>query len=94
MVEYTPFVGSQRLTGLAASTGLTVPSVAKWALLMPQTQAVHVSLGNPATGGAGTATTTDMKIAAGTPCEVTSDLADVRIIEAAASATVDVWYFG
>jgi hypothetical protein len=93
MVDYTPFVGSQHITSLAASTALTVPVTAKWALLMPQVQAVHINLGTAATGLPATATTNDMKIAVGTPVEITSDIRDVTVIEAAGGAVLDVWYF-
>jgi len=94
MVEFTPFVGSEHITSLAASTALTVPTTARWALLMPQAQAVHINLGTAATGLPAPATTNDMKIAVGTPIEITSKLSNVTVIQAAASAVLDVWYFG
>lgn len=83
----TPFVGSQRITSLSSSTALTVPAGARWCILKPRTQAIHVDLN-------GTATTADMLIDVGQSLEITTRLSDVRIIEAAASASVDVWYFG
>lgn len=83
----TPYVGKEQITGLSSSKSLTPPAGAGWCILKPKTQGVYVNLGGTA------ATSADMLISADIPLQVTSDLNGVRILEAAASATVDVWYF-
>lgn len=84
----SPYKGKEQVTSLSASKGFqSIPNGARWAVLKPRTQAVYVNL------GAAAATSADMLIDVGQPLEVTTPLAAVRIIEAAASATVDVWYF-
>lgn len=85
----TPYVGKEQITGLSTTKSLTPPSNARWAILKPKTQGIYVNL-----GAITTVTSADMLISADISLEVTSALADVRIIEAVASATVDVWYFG
>jgi hypothetical protein len=87
MPERTIAVGGEQLTSLSASTALaSIPSNAGWAIIKSKSAAINLRLNG------GTATATDMSIPADTPVEITSTLADVRII--GAGATVDVWYFG
>jgi hypothetical protein len=87
MVERVTSCGGEQLTSLSASTSLAaIPSNAGWAILKPRGAAINLRLNG------GTAVATDMQIPVDTPVEITSNLADVRII--GAGATVDVWYFG
>lgn len=81
-------VGQEQLTSLSASAALAgIPSGATRAILKSRTQGVYLRLSG------GTATSADMAISADVPVEITSTLANVRLLEQAASATVDVWYF-
>lgn len=84
----TPYKGREQITSLSSSTALTVPAGARWAIIQARTQAVWIRL------DAAAATTAGFQLAAGQPMEITTPLADVRVIEAAASAVLDVLYFG
>lgn len=85
----TPCIGQEQVTALSASAPLaSAPALAGWALIKPRVQGIYLRL----TGG--TATSADMLIDAGVPVEVTSSLANVRMLQAASGAIVDVWYFG
>ena len=55
---------------------------------MARTAGLYINL------GAVTASSTDMLVDARVPVEITSKLADVRLLQAASGAVVDVWYFG
>lgn len=85
------YCGKEQITSLSTVKSLAVPSNARWAILVPESQAIRLSL---AGGAPGTPTAADMLIAVGQPVEVTTALADVRMLEEAASAKVNVWYFG
>ena len=87
----TPYAGKEQITSLSTVKSLTAPSNARWAILVPESQAVRISL---AGGTPGTPSSADMPIAVGQPLEVTTPLADVRLLEEAPSAKVNVWYFG
>ena len=81
-------VGQEQITSLAASAPLAaIPGTATGAILKSRVQGFYLRL----TGGA--ATSADMAITVDVPVEVTSDLADVRVLQQAATAVVDVWYF-
>lgn len=85
----TPCIGQEQLTSLSASAGLAnIPPYVAWALIKPRAQGIFLRL----TGG--TATSGDMSIAAEVPVEITSTLSQVRMLQQAAGAIVDVWYFG
>ncbi|WP_422001760.1 hypothetical protein [Reyranella sp.] len=85
------YCGKDQLTALSTVKSLSPPANARWAILVPESQAIRISL---AGGSPGTPTAADMLIAVGQPVEITTSLADVRVLEAAASAKVNVWYFG
>lgn len=85
------YAGKEQITSLSLVKSLTPPSNARWAILVPESQAIRLSL---AGGSPGTPTSADMLIAVGQPVEVTTPLADVRMLEETASAKVNVWYFG
>lgn len=84
----TPYAGKEQITSLSTEKSLTLPSGARWAILVPESQAVRINL-----GGA-TPTSADMLIGVGVPVEVATPLTGVRLLEEAASAKVNVWYFG
>lgn len=87
----TPYAGKEQITSLSTVKSLAPPSNARWAILVPESQSIRLSL---AGGSPGTPTTADMLIGVGVPVEVTTPLANVRLLEEAASAKVNVWYFG
>jgi hypothetical protein len=87
----TLYAGKEQITSLSSVKSLSPPSNARWAILVPESQAIRLSL---AGGTPGTPTTADMLIGVGQPVEVTTALADVRLLEEAAGAKVNVWYFG
>lgn len=84
------YVGTEQITSLSTVKSLTLPSNARAAVLIPETQAVRIAF------GATTPTSADPLLYAGQDLTVTTreDLANVRLIEDAASATVKVLYFG
>jgi len=84
----TTAISQEQIVTPSVSTALaSVPTYATWAILKSRSQGVYLRL----TGG--TATSADMAITADVPVEITSKLADVRVLQQAANATVDVWYF-
>jgi hypothetical protein len=87
----TAYCGKEQITSLSTVKSLAPPSHARWAILVPEAQAIRVSL---AGGTPGTPTSADMLIDVGQPVEVTTELTDVRLLEEAAGAKINVWYFG
>lgn len=86
----TPCLGQEQILAatLAASTSLaSIPVGATWAILKARTQGIYLRL----TGG--TATSADMAISPDVAVEVTATLSNVRMLQQAAGAIVDVWYF-
>lgn len=83
--------GFQQITSLSSSTALTVPSGAKVALIQAETQSVRWR-----PDGSTTAPTASvgMVLAAGETLPFTGDLSAIRFIETAASAKLNVSYFG
>lgn len=84
--------GGQQTLGPAASTALTVPAGARFAAISPRTQAINVTFGGvtpvTAAGGAG------MTVGAGDVLLIgPGQLSGFRMIQTAATATVDVEYF-
>lgn len=81
-------LGYQQITNLSASVGLAVPAGARWALIIPQTQAVRwLELGTP-TASVG------MPQAVGQVLQYTGNLSAIRFIEQTASAALNVSYYG
>lgn len=84
-------LGFEQITGLSAVKSLTVPAGADKALLQAESQNVRYRLDaeNPTTS-------VGLLIISGAaqPTEIHGNLADVRLIEDAASATLNVTYFG
>lgn len=83
--------GFQQITALSASAALTVPSNAKVALIQAQDKDVRWR-----PDGSTTAPTASvgMVLAAGETLPYTGDLSKIRFIETAASAKLNVAYFG
>lgn len=80
--------GYQQITNLSASVGLTVPSDARLALIIPETQPVRwLEIGTP-TASVG------MPQAVGQVLWYTGNLKSIRFIEQSASATLNVTYYG
>lgn len=81
----------QQITALSSATALTVPSGAKVALIQAESQSVRWR-----PDGSTTAPTASvgMVLAAGETLPFTGDLSTIRFIETAASAKLNVAYFG
>jgi hypothetical protein len=84
------YVGTEHISSLSTVKSLVVPDNARLAVLIPETQAVRIAFDGT------TPTSADPLLYAGQDLTVTTrdDLANVRLIEEAASATVKVLYFG
>lgn len=83
--------GYEKVTGLSSAKALTVPTGARVARIQAETQSVRYrDDGTNPTG------TDGMEIAAGEAGTILYDgsLANIRLIETAASATVHVLYYG
>lgn len=83
----TDYRGREQILGLSVSKSLTPPQDARWCIIQPRTQGVWVRLDGVA------ADTTGFPLAVGQPMEITVSLLNVRVIEQAPSATLDVLYF-
>lgn len=92
----TTRLGYQQITSLSASTGLTVPSVdlnglscrPVMALITPETQGVRWRDDNVAPTA-----TVGMPLAAGVTLQYDGDLTQIRFIEQAASAKLNIVYY-
>lgn len=84
------YIGKEQITSLSTVKSLTPPAGARWAILVPESQSIRLSL---AGGSPGTPTSADMLILVGQSVEITTSLPNVRMLEEAASAKVNVWYF-
>lgn len=83
-------VGYQQLTSLASATKLTVPAKADYAIAVPEVQAIRYR-------DDGTAPTTAIGMLVGTGQAFTicgAQLNVIQIIQATASATLNVSYYG
>ena len=84
----TAYCGKEQLVSLSTVKSLAPPSHARWTILVPELQAIRISL---AGGTVGAPTLSDMLIDVGQPVEITTALADPRLLEEAANARVNVW---
>jgi hypothetical protein len=84
----TVCLGYQQLTSLSASTGLTVPSGATLALIVPETQNVRWR-----DDGTAPTASVGMPIFVGASLSYDGDLNRIRFIQQAASATLNVSYY-
>lgn len=83
-----PPVGYQQITSLSAATGLTVPTGAVIAVVVPETQAVRWR-----DDGTNPTASVGMPIAVGQAFVYTGNLAAIAFIEQTASAKLDVSYY-
>jgi hypothetical protein len=81
--------GNENITGLNLVKGLTVPEGAVFALIQPRTQAVYWTH-----DGTNPSSSNGLQIPALVVLEYDGDLEDILFLEAAASATLHVAYFG
>ncbi len=84
-------LGHQQITSLGSAVALTVPAGAQRALMSATGQNVRLR-----DDGTNPTTSVGIRIVAGTwhPFLYEGDLAAVRVIQEAASATLDVAYYG
>lgn len=80
-------VGYQQITSLSAATALTVPNNARWALIVPETQAVRWRDDGTPTASVG------WPLVAAQPLVYTGNLKAIRFIEQTASATLNVSFY-
>lgn len=83
-------LGYEKITGLSSVKTLTVPSGAKFAMIVPESKSVRfldlAADGNPTS-------TNGQILAADTPFWYPGDLRSIKFIETAASATLHVTYY-
>ena len=84
----TVCLGYQRITSLSASTGLTVPSGATLALIVPETQNVRWR-----DDGTAPTASVGMPIFVGASLSYDGDLNRIRFIEETASAKLNISYY-
>ena len=82
-------LGYQQITGLSASTALTVPAGASVALIKSSVQAIRIR-----DDGIAPTATIGYPVAVGVEYRCEGGLSSLRIIEQVLSATVDVLYYG
>lgn len=90
------FLGFQQITSLAAAVGLTVPAAAsvhakgpRGAIITPTTQAVRFRA-----DGTNPTASVGVRIVAGDTIVIWGKLQDLKFIEEAASAAINVQYLG
>lgn len=96
MKSITTRLGYQQITSLSASTALTVPTFdvngnacrPTVAVIIPQTQAVRWR-----DDGVAPTASVGMPLAAGVTLQYDGDLTQIRFIEQAASATLNITYY-
>lgn len=84
----TVCLGYQQITSLSASTGLTVPSGATLALIVPETQNVRWR-----DDGTAPTASVGMPIFVGASLSYDGDLNRIRFIEETASAKLNISYY-
>lgn len=84
----TVCLGYQQITSLSASTALTVPSGATMALIVSEAQPVRWR-----DDGVAPTSTVGMPVAIGESLNYDGDLARIRFIQQAASATLNISYY-
>lgn len=80
-------IGYQQITSLSTPTGLTIPSTARRAMIIPESQAVRYSDFSTPTASVG------MPLAVGQPLWYTGNLGALRFIEQTASAKLNVLFY-
>jgi hypothetical protein len=84
----TVCLGYQQITSLSASTALTAPAGATMALIVAETQPVRWR-----DDGAAPTASIGMPLAVGSTLNYDGDLKNIRFIQQAASATLNVSYY-
>ncbi len=84
----TVCLGYQQITSLSSSTGLTVPSGATLAVVIPEGQNVRWR-----DDGTAPTSTVGMPLILGTTLSYDGDLSRIRFIQQTASATLNVSYY-
>ena len=80
--------GYQQITSLSAAQALTVPANARWALIVPQTQAVRWR------DDADPSATVGIPLVPGQVLQYTGNLKSIKFIEQTASAALNIAYYG
>lgn len=80
-------VGYQQITSLSAAVGLTVPANARFALIVPESQAVRWRDDTDPTASVG------WPLAVGQTLNYTGNLKSIRFIEQTASAKLNVSFY-
>jgi hypothetical protein len=86
---YLKPLGYQQITNLSAAVGLTVPAQTRYILIQAESQNVRWR-----DDGTNPTAAIGMIIASGTTLEYTGDGTAIKFFEAAASAKLNVSYFG
>lgn len=81
-------LGYQQITSLSSAQALTVPTGARWAFIIPETQAVRWR-----DDGTNPTASVGWLMAAGSALSYTGDLSAIRFIEQTASAKLNVSYY-
>lgn len=81
--------GYQQITSLSTATALTVPNGARLAVIIPQTQAVRFR-----DDGTAPSASVGLPLAVGQPMEYDGNLRALQFIEQAASAALNIAYYG
>lgn len=81
-------LGYQQITSLSAATGLTIPSGATMALIVPETQAVRWR-----DDGTNPTASVGMPVAIGESLNYDGDLSRIKFIEQTASAKLNISYY-
>lgn len=81
-------LGYEQVTSLGSATGLTVPTGAEFAIIVPETQAVRWR-----DDGTNPTASVGMPLATGTALEYDGKLGSIKFIEQTASAKINVAYY-
>lgn len=84
----TVCLGYQQITSLSAAAGLTIPTGATMALIIPETQAVRWR-----DDGTAPTASVGMPVAVGESLNYDGDLSRIRFIEQTASAKLNISYY-
>lgn len=82
-------VGYQQITSASTSQALTIPANARWAIIVPESQAVRFR-----DDGSDPTATVGTPLAVGQPLLYTGNLKAFRVIEQTASAKINVSFYG
>lgn len=87
-IRYTKSRGYSQITSLSASTGLTVPDGAVYAVIVPEVQPVRWR-----DDGTAPTASVGMQLDVGQPLRYDGNLDSIRFIEVAASAKLNVSFY-